>query len=934
MIASVGLATSAYAQIQTGSILVHIADEQGAVLPGATITLSSPALVAGTMSATADDGGAYRFPSLNPGVYGVKVELSGFQGILRENVAVLVGQTTPVDFGLKVASISEVITVSGASSTVDTTSANQSVNLSEAILQKTPGGRDIWAVLEYKVPSLVMSRPDVGGTSGGLQGSYSARGTNNSQNSQFLNGINVGDPAAVGAAGFYYDYDAFEEIQVSTGAHDITVPTSGVFLNMVTKSGANTWSGRSTVAWEGNSTQGQNIDDELLSLGFRPITNEVDYVSDVNVSGGGPLVKNKVRFFGSFRDWRVHVNTPVQGGQIVLDQTNITSGLANVTWQLNDKNKVTGFYSKQKYDKPNRLLNSAAITVPESTVNEQDKFTLYQALWNSVLTSKWFLDARLGYNKIIFPTYFNGDQQSLTDTVTGIIYGTNPTEVIRDRRRLQMNATAQYYLENALGGRHEFRFGIDHAHAVTDNETHRIDNVQTTYSGTTGLGQNVTLYSTPLKDASATDVTALYIQDSYSVKRLTLVAGLRYERLEGYLPEQSSDASPFFPNLQRDFGAVRDVVLWHTAGPRISAIYDVKGDATTALKASYGRYYYVISTGGGGVSNVNLNATYSEQYGWNDANRDLKFQPGEQTGTPVITSGVTTTIDPNFKRPYTDEFTIGVDRQLMPSLKLGVAYTYRQEKNIQVSANPANPYATTPTIGVDPGLDGVTGSSDDSTFQYFDRLAATNPTLITTDPTRVLNYKGLEITATKRMSDRWQMVAGYTRSVNRQDNTSIDTSPNLVINADGKLTSTGFSDRPNQFKLTGSYLLPYQDIMIGANFRSQSGPAITRQISQRLTFGGNQTINLEPLGDSRLDTLNTLDLRASKVFRFGTRELSADFDIYNVANVNTVWEARTLTPAISVRQGGTGDPRTIPQFGSPTQVIAPRIARFGVSFKF
>jgi hypothetical protein len=933
---SIGLGAPALAQVQTGSILVRVVDEQGAVLPGASITISSPALVSGTMSATTDTGGVYRFPSLSPGTYSVKVDLAGFQSVVRDGVAVLVGQTASVDLALKVASVTEAVTVTGAASTVDTTSANTSVNLSSALLQQTPGGRDIWAVLEYKVPGLVMSRPDVGGTQGGLQGSYSARGTNNSQNSQFLNGVNVGDPSAIGAAGYYYDYDAFEEIQVSTGAHDITVPTSGVFLNMATKSGGNIWAGGATLAWEGKSTQSSNIDSNLLNFGFRPTTNEVDYVSDVNINAGGPLIKNKVRFFGSFRDWRVHVNVPVQNSQSVLDQTNITSGLANVTYQINDSNKVTGFYSIQRYNKPNRLLNAAAITVPESTVDEEDKFKVYQGLWNSVLTSRLFLDARVGLNTILFPTYFNATQQSLTDTVTGIIYGSNPTEVIRSRDRFQFNATGQYYLDHALGGRHEFRFGIDHAHATTDNTTHRIDDVSLTYSSATGQGQTVTLFGTPLNDSSAVNVTALYAQDSYAIKRLTLVAGVRWERLEGYLPAQSSPPSQYFPNLQRSFPEVRNVVLWHTAGPRVAAIYDLNGDGLTALKTSWGRYYYVIATGGSPLTSVNLNATYSEQYTWNDANHDLKFQPGEQTGAPVITSGITTTIDPNFKRPYTDEFTLGVDRQLMSDLRLNITYTNRREKNLQVSTNPANPYATVPTTAIDPGPDGVIGTADDGTYQFYQRLLATNPTFITNDPTRVLSYNGLEISATKRFSKRWQMLVGYTRSKNKQTGTSLEASPNFLINADGNLTATGYADKPNQFKVTGSYVLPFQDILIAGNFRSSSGPPVTRQISQRLAFGGNQTINLEPLGSHRLPTLNTLDLRVSKIFRFGTREITAGADFYNVTNANTVWEVRVLTPAIGIRPGGDFNAKTviIPQFNSPTQVLGPRIVRFGVSMKW
>jgi hypothetical protein len=286
------------AQVQTGSILVRVNDEQGAGMPGVTITIESSALVAGSMNGVSDAAGAYRFPSLPPGTFTVRTELTGFRTVVRENVAVLVGQTTPIDVSMAVAAVAETITVTGASPVVDTTSANTSVNISEQLLQNTPGGRDIWGLVEYKVPSLLITRPDVGGTSGGLQGVYSARGTPSSQNSQYLNGINVGDPAAIGAAGFYYDFDAFDDIQVSTGAHDITVPTSGVFLNMLTKSGSEKWAGRTTFTWLGDATQGQNIDDNLLRYGFRPTTNAVDFTSDINVSGGGPIVAKKLRLFG------------------------------------------------------------------------------------------------------------------------------------------------------------------------------------------------------------------------------------------------------------------------------------------------------------------------------------------------------------------------------------------------------------------------------------------------------------------------------------------------------------------------------------------------------------------------------------------------------------------------------------------------------------
>ena len=225
------------------------------------------------------------------------------------------------------------------------------------------------------------------------------------------------------------------------------------------------------------------------------------------------------------------------------------------------------------------------------------------------------------------------------------------------------------------------------------------------------MPQNVTLFATPQNDATALNVLALFAQDSYSVKRLTVIAGLRFEQLEGYLPEQSSPPSRFAPPSiggfaaqPRSFEEIRNVVKWNTAGPRVSAVSTSPATARRRLKASAGRYYYVLSTGGGGVSNVNRNANYSEQYTWNDANGDHKFEIGEQTGTPVVTAVSSTarsptSIDPNFSRPYTDEFSVGLDRELMANFKLSVVYTYRREKNIQASINPAIRYATTPTVG-------------------------------------------------------------------------------------------------------------------------------------------------------------------------------------------------------------------------------------------
>ena len=238
-----GVAVPAVAQVQTGSILVRAVDDQGAIVPGATVIISSPVLPR-EMAGTTDSSGIYQIPGLSIGTYAVKITLSGFRTIVRENVVVSQGQTSTVELLMKVSSISEEVTVKGESPIVDSKSANVNVNLDKNLLESTPGGKDIWNILEYKVPGLVFNTPDVGGNQAGLQRAFTARGTANDQNIQLLNGVNVGDPSALGFAMNYYDPSSFDNIQVSTGAQDISMGTSGVVVNLVTKSGTNAFSGQ------------------------------------------------------------------------------------------------------------------------------------------------------------------------------------------------------------------------------------------------------------------------------------------------------------------------------------------------------------------------------------------------------------------------------------------------------------------------------------------------------------------------------------------------------------------------------------------------------------------------------------------------------------------------------------------------------------------
>jgi hypothetical protein len=877
-----------------------------------------------------DAGGAYRFPSLPPGTYDVKLELSGFQTVERKGIIVNVGATTPIEQQLDVAKLEETVTVTGQSPTVDTTSANVSTLLSSQLLQGTPGGRDIWSLMEYKVPGLSINRPDVGGNQGGLQGGMSARGTDNGQNTHFLNGVNVGDPAAIGYTQFYYDYDAFEEIQVSVGAHDLSVQSGGLFLNMVTKSGTDQWKGRTSFYYQGSKTQGSNVDTDLLNMGLSPTAGNVQFLTDANFNIGGPIVKDKLRLFGSFRDWRVHVNVP---GFPEVEQTNMTSGLGNVAYQFTQNNRFTGFVARQLYDKPNR--GASAFNTPASDWKERDIMSIYQGLWNSVLSKDAFLDARVSYADIFFPLYLKAKDVSVLDLATNIRTGSNAQEYQFTRRRLQVNANLSYYVDDWAGSRHEFRFGIDYSHAPTNSYQFRNGDINLQVSA--GVPAYVFEYNTPVLSKSTVDGLGAFVQDAITYKRVTINAGARFQHTEGYLPDQSSPAGTFVP--ARTFSARRNIIDWNTVSPRVGLIFDVKGDGKTTAKVSAARYYYVISTGDPNI--VNLNGLSYSQYVWNDLNHDGQFQVGEEGRLVGVGGANISSIDPSLKQPYTNELIVGVDHELVPDLRLSVVGTFRQERNLYGATNTGVPFsAYTPVTITDPGPDGVTGTGDDRPLTVYNQ----NPATIGQDRLFYTNrsefnrqYQGLEITATKRYSHRWQMLVGYTYGKATQDDVYASLSnPNQTVNSNGVTVY----DRPHTFKLTGSYLLPY-DVQLSGNLRLQSGTAwsynaggIFRQLRVRLNQG-TITAYANPPGDLRTPTVKTLDLRGAKIFRFANnRDLEVSVDAYNLFNVNTAWDWNPLTGVVTTTNQVDGSKHTYPQFGIPTGILGPRIFRFGAALRF
>src|SRR5688500_12020565 len=255
------LSTAAAAQT-TGGITGTVVDNSGAVLPGVTVSATSPSLM-GVQTSVTNESGNYRFPSLPIGTYTLSYELAGFSNVRREGIVVQIGFTATLNVQLQLATLQETVTVTGESPVVDVTSTTSTFNVSQDMLQSLPNARDIWSVMGQS-PGIRVSSIDVGGSRAGTQTGFEAFGFSGQVRVQ-VDGVNTTE--GTGAAGFYYDYGSFDEIQLGGDGMDAQSATPGVQLNAVIKSGGNNLRGTFYFDYQNEKLQGDNVDDRLRNLG-------------------------------------------------------------------------------------------------------------------------------------------------------------------------------------------------------------------------------------------------------------------------------------------------------------------------------------------------------------------------------------------------------------------------------------------------------------------------------------------------------------------------------------------------------------------------------------------------------------------------------------------------------------------------------------------
>jgi hypothetical protein len=931
-ILSITLCASSAAAQQTGTIAGAVRDAQGGVLPGVTVTVRGEALVTGSQVVVTGEAGAYQFVTLPPGTYSISYELAGFTPLRREGIVVQVARTTRLDVELGVGALQETVTVSGESPVVDTSSTVTQTNINKDLYEAIPTGRNPWTMAGL-VPGVVTGRLDVGGTEGAQQYNIEAFGSADSQKSFSIDGLKVNWAGGSGGATMmYYGFEMYEEYNMQTASGTAESDVSGVFMNMVTKSGGNRFTSDHNFYFMNESMQGENLDDDLRArLGLQPgqqtgaAGNPIDISYDWSSTIGGPIRRDKAWFFGAIRWWRLdqfQIGAFNPDGSQAIDDNRIRNFMGKGTWQVSQSAKASLLLNKNINDRFHRRNPPYLIVEDKATGLQEQPAQNYLAQWNQVVGTRGILDARFGRMWGIFPFRFQKDVRptdiAIRDQVRLTRINSVETQSDNPNERYQAAISASYFLQSARTGTHDFKAGVQFSRERV--QYLRIRNGDYFLELRDGAPFQAVLSNTPIDSDHRLNTWGLFLQDRWSIGRATINAGVRMDGVDAYLPAQSSPAGAFVG--ERSFGKTDVFSFPFDIAPRLGVSYDLLGNGRTAIKAYYGRFYNQF--GSQIAEATNPNAIVDVAVSWTDSNGNLALDAGELGAFTGFPRGLFPTVESAATRPYSEEFNVGVEHQLGRDMAISASYHGRHHRNglgILDRARGAEAYTPVARTYTDP----ITGQTQSITIYSLrpefinarDRYIS-NVELLRSD------YNGVQFDFQKRMANRWQMLAGLSLQEHKgydhsSTYTGVDMSnPNTHINRDD---GSVFIDLPWTFTLSGSYMLPYS-IMVSGKYTARAGDPLNRLVS----FGGlpatqvSESIRLVQRGVDRTeDVTKFIDVRFAKRMRFGTSTIEPTIDLFNVLNANHV--------LLQTEQIGSA-------WGRPTRILTPRVLRVGLTARF
>jgi hypothetical protein len=914
-----------------------VTDASGAILPGVTVEASSPALIEKLRSAVTDDRGRYAIVDLRPGVYKVTFMLSGFATFARDNLDLPSNFTATVNAELRVGAVEETVTVSGASPVVDVMNAQRTTVLKRELLDALPLVRTFQGAAS-NVVGLKVSEQNVGGARTAIQQRLTAHGSLSRDTTIAVDGMKMNTFIGGGDGQPDHNDAMTQEVTVQTTANSAEVSAGGPHINLIPREGGNSFSAISYLGYSSSSFQSNNLTPELTQRGLQT-PDSVDLIYDVNASVGGPIKRDSLWFFGSYRNVvgnNVIANSFYPDGQPGIYDQRVNNYTLRLTWQATPRNKVT-IYDDYQTKFVGHEFSSGTDVLTASW--RRDPIIKYTAAgkWTSTVSDRLLFDAGLGASVDSFGRKYQPGIEKVPGTPEW--YSTaSRVDIVRSTMTtagspFTTSYNFRYMATSSLSyvtGSHSLKTGVQWSFGETRSNAD--SNAHLTQRYREGVADSVIVYNHPVHAENQLDADlGMYVQDSWTFKRLTLSPGVRFEYFTSSIQGRAVEPGRFVGF--RQFPTVSNVPEWFTVAPRFGLVYDLNGDAKTAIKAGINKYVRGYSTDF--AARYHPAIAQSDTRNWFDCdllpgttacssrvlptNRDNIAQDNEIGPSNNSRFGEVQARrpDPDIKRPYDLEYMLGVDRQLFDRFSIAAAWyrkeTYNQERqlNLLVESSDYAPFQTPSPL-----------NGELITIYNLNRAKQGLVDLLDTTSTdhdrNRVTYNGFEA------SFAFQFLRGSLLGGWSADNTvrvSCDGyDPNTLRYCDQSELDIPFT---HDFKIAGSYRLPL-DLQFGATMKSYAGNPLTINwaVPANLFPGGRTqavTVALIPPGAKYLERWNQLDVSIRRIFRIGRVQLDGNLDVYNAFNSNVVMQENQ-------NFGST--------LGQPQQILQGRLLRISSQLKF
>lgn len=883
-----GLGSKQSSWAQMGStIMGTIRDGSGAAVSGADVSLESHNLPEGVQTTVANDRGVYRFPDLSPASYDLTATRAGLQAVTRANLRVPVGTTLTVDFVLRERGASARITVNEPGPVVDVTSPSLTTQFGREELESLPFDR---------INGVLALTPGVTGRS--------ALGSGPDTNQSMIDGSATVLTFRGGTAGVAIHPYWVEEVQVvAVGANANSGEFSGVVGNVALRSGSNRLSGlfefRTTPStWQADN---RNSLPDTLREQFRP--EEIVSRWATNAQAGGPIRRDRLFFFSGLLYTR---NTSFSAGSLATtpQESRWPVVFTKITGTLTRNVNVEGFVNRDEFHSKGGLGRNQ---LPE-TAGQTDALVY---AWNGrvtwTATSRTLVEVRtngLDFRLTSLPTERRAGPPPRRDRITQIMSGNAGTFADEFARRIQAGAGVTRFVDGVFGNGHEFQAGVEYDrltfHTVSGYPGGRF------YMDAGGLPELVLLWDGSTIDSTGARTT-IYLQNQWrATSRVSIHAGARMAFNRGSVPNKGT------------------VFKTRPISPRLALAWDVGSDHKTVVRAGFSRLHEGLSpTTWDFLSTSGVTPTITARVLGPDTFQEL-----------MRSATVNVALDENVAHAHVDQYLVGIEREVLPSVSLKVQYVRRHFNEIWAFIDTGSRYG--PVERRDPGPDGLPGTADDgAVLTVYNVLNPNQQFPVLTNPDQAFRrYDAVQVIGEKHVSGDWQLLAGYTWSRTRGtvgnaggENRAAggDTgrggnffNPNRAINAEGRPNP----DSPHQVNLQGTYFVrAWGGANISGSYQYLSGRAWERSATLTGFAQGNITVRVEPRGTRRGDAGSTLALRLEKTIplRGPGRTAGIYVDLFNVMN-------QGVPVGIQALSGAT--------FGQPSQWSQPRTVQVAVRVKF